>query len=65
MRADRLDRILIGGRRRFGVFTAKWRFGWFTIPLSRKRIIAGCLLVIFPALGEFVIPSLLGGSGRL
>ncbi|MEC8482747.1 MAG: putrescine ABC transporter permease PotH, partial [Pseudomonadota bacterium] len=28
-------------------------------------IIAGCLLVFIPAVGEFVIPALLGGSDTL
>ena len=41
---------------------AFWRI---TIPLSKAGIIAGCFLVFIPALGEFVIPSLLGGSGTL
>ena len=36
-----------------------------TIPLSRNGIVAGSFLVFIPALGEFVIPSLLGGSGTL
>ncbi|MGI9394634.1 MAG: ABC transporter permease subunit [Boseongicola sp.] len=39
---------------------------WFvTAPLSRPGVIAGCFLVFIPALGEFVIPSLLGGSKTL
>ncbi|MGI9354957.1 MAG: ABC transporter permease subunit [Rhizobiaceae bacterium] len=39
---------------------------WFvTAPLSRPGVVAGCFLVFIPALGEFVIPSLLGGSGTL
>lgn len=41
---------------------AFWRI---TIPLSKAGIIAGCFLVFIPALGEFVIPSLLGGSDTL
>jgi putrescine transport system permease protein len=32
-----------------------------TLPLSLSGIIAGCLLVFIPAVGEFVIPELLGG----
>ena len=35
------------------------------MPLSKAGIIAGCFLVFIPALGEFVIPSLLGGSETL
>jgi putrescine transport system permease protein len=36
-----------------------------TLPLSRAGAIAGSLLVFIPAMGEFVIPDLLGGSGTL
>lgn len=36
-----------------------------TVPLSRPGVIAGCFLVFIPAIGEFVIPSLLGGSQTL
>ena len=36
-----------------------------TLPMSLPGIIAGCLLVFIPALGEFVIPALLGGLDSL
>ena len=36
-----------------------------TLPLSMPGIIAGCLLVFIPAIGEFIIPALLGGSDTL
>ena len=36
-----------------------------TLPLSLPGIIAGCLLVFIPAVGEFVIPALLGGPDQL
>jgi putrescine transport system permease protein len=36
-----------------------------TLPLSREGVIAGALLVFIPAVGEFVIPDLLGGSDTL
>ena len=36
-----------------------------TLPLSIPGIIAGCLLVFIPAVGEFVIPALLGDPGML
>lgn len=36
-----------------------------TLPLALPGIIAGCLLVFIPAVGEFVIPALLGGSDTL
>ena len=40
-------------------------FWLVTFPLSRPGVIAGCFLVFIPALGEVVIPSLLGGSQTL
>ncbi|MBY6090354.1 ABC transporter permease subunit [Pseudooceanicola sp. 502str34] len=40
-------------------------FWLVTFPLSRSGMVAGCFLVFIPALGEFVIPSLLGGSSTL
>jgi putrescine transport system permease protein len=36
-----------------------------TLPLSRNGIIAGCMLVMIPAVGEFVIPEMLGGPDTL
>src|SRR6266404_2043897 len=36
-----------------------------TLPLSLPGIVAGCLLVFIPAVGEFVIPDLLGGADTL
>jgi putrescine transport system permease protein len=40
-------------------------FWLVTFPLSKSGIIAGCFLVFIPSIGEFVIPSLLGGSDTL
>ncbi len=61
---DRLDESLIEAAEDLGCsrLTAFWLV---TVPLSRNGIVAGCFLVFIPALGEFVIPSLLGGSGTL
>lgn len=43
-----------------------WRaFLNVTLPLSRSGIIAGCMLVMIPAVGEFVIPEMLGGPDTL
>ncbi len=36
-----------------------------TLPLSLPGIIAGSMLVFIPAVGEFVIPDLLGGPDTL
>jgi putrescine transport system permease protein len=40
-------------------------FWLVTVPLSKSGIIAGFMLVFIPAVGEFVIPSLLGGPGNI
>ncbi|MBA4256917.1 MAG: putrescine ABC transporter permease PotH [Polaromonas sp.] len=40
-------------------------FWLITVPLSRAGIVAGFMLVFIPAVGEFVIPSLLGGPENL
>ena len=43
-----------------------WKaFFKITLPLSKAGIIAGCMLVMIPAVGEFVIPELLGGPDTL
>jgi putrescine transport system permease protein len=43
-----------------------WRAFWqVTFPLSIPGIVAGCMLVFIPVVGEFVIPDLLGGSDTL
>lgn len=40
-----------------------WKTFWLiTVPLSKTGIVAGSMLVFIPCLGEFVIPSLLGGA---
>jgi len=36
-----------------------------TLPLTIPGVIAGSLLVFVPAIGEFVIPVLLGGNDTL
>jgi len=36
-----------------------------TLPLSWPGIVAGSMLVFIPAVGEFVIPALLGGPDSL
>ena len=40
-------------------------FRKITVPLSKNGIIAGCMLVFIPVVGEFVIPELLGGPETL
>ncbi|MHC8296814.1 ABC transporter permease subunit [Pseudomonas sp. LB3P58] len=43
-------------------FNSFWKI---TIPLSKNGIVAGCMLVFIPVVGEFVIPELLGGPETL
>jgi spermidine/putrescine transport system permease protein len=33
-----------------------------TVPLSSRGIVAGCIMVFIPALGDYVTPDLLGGA---
>jgi putrescine transport system permease protein len=40
-------------------------FMTITLPMARAGIVAGCLLVFIPAMGEFMIPELLGGPEQL
>lgn len=43
-----------------------WQTFWLvTVPLSRAGIVAGSMLVFIPCVGEFVIPSLLGGAENI
>lgn len=61
---EKMDESLLEAAEDLGCsrFSAFWLV---TIPLSKQGIIAGSFLVFIPALGEFVIPSLLGGSKTL
>ena len=61
---EKLDDSLLEAAEDLGCshFTAFWLV---TFPLSQGGVIAGCFLVFIPTLGEFVIPSLLGGSNTL
>ncbi len=61
---ERLDGSLLEAAEDLGCSRAS-AFWLVTVPLSKSGIIAGCFLVFIPALGEFVIPSLLGGSKTL
>ncbi|RYH09365.1 ABC transporter permease subunit [Tropicimonas sp. IMCC6043] len=61
---EKLDISLLEAAEDLGC-TRTSAFWLVTLPLSRPGVIAGCFLVFIPALGEFVIPSLLGGSKTL
>ncbi|OWV72015.1 putrescine/spermidine ABC transporter permease [Rhizobium sp. R634] len=61
---EKMDGTLIEAAQDLGCtpIQAFWRV---TFPLSIPGVIAGCMLVFIPAVGEFVIPDLLGGSQTL
>lgn len=61
---EKMDHSLIEAAQDLGSppFAAFWKI---TFPLSIPGVIAGCFLVFIPAMGEFVIPDLLGGSQTL
>ena len=61
---EKLDNTLLEAAADLGC--RPWRaFIAITLPLSVPGIIAGFSLVFIPALGEFVIPDLLGGTDTL
>ena len=61
---EKMDYTLIEAAQDLGCppISAFWKI---TFPLAIPGIVAGCLLVFIPAVGEFVIPDLLGGSRTL
>ena len=43
-----------------------WSAFWnITLPMSMSGVIAGAMLVFIPAVGEYVIPEMLGGADTL
>lgn len=61
---ERMDDALLEAAADLGCKPAT-AFWFVTVPLARPGIVAGCFLVFIPAVGEVVIPDLLGGSGTL
>ncbi|MCH8060182.1 MAG: ABC transporter permease subunit [Proteobacteria bacterium] len=61
---ERMDLDLVDAAQDLGASRtiAFWDITW---PLARPGVIAGCLLVFIPAMGEYVIPYLLGGPDTL
>lgn len=57
---ERMDLALVDAALDLGASRTEafWDITW---PLARAGVIAGCLLVFIPAMGEYVIPYLLGG----
>lgn len=61
---EKLDLTLLEAAADLGCRPSKAFFA-ITLPLTREGILAGCLLVFIPAVGEYVIPALLGGPDTL
>ncbi|MDJ0893921.1 MAG: ABC transporter permease subunit, partial [Alphaproteobacteria bacterium] len=61
---EKMDLSLLEAAADLGCKPSK-AFWTITVPLSLPGIIAGSFLVFIPAVGEFVIPDLLGGSDTL
>ena len=61
---ERMDLDLVEAAQDLGASRTRafWDVTW---PLARPGVIAGCLLVFIPAMGEYVIPYLLGGPESL
>ncbi len=58
---EKLDRRLLEAAADLGAGT--WRsFVKVTLPLSSRGIVAGCIMVFVPSLGDYVTPDLLGGA---
>ena len=61
---EKMDETLLEAAADLGC--PRWKAFWLvTLPLAWPGILAGCLLCFIPAVGEFVIPDLLGGSQSL
>ena len=60
----KLDRALLEAASDLGSRSIN-TFLKITLPLSKGGILAGSMLVFIPAVGEFVIPELLGGPNTL
>ena len=58
---DRMDWTLIEASRDLGA--SRWdSFRRVTIPLTLPGILTGCLLTFIPMMGEYVVPTILGGA---
>jgi len=58
---ERLDRSVLEAAADLGA-TAKERFVQITLPLTKGGMLSGSVLVFTPAIGEYLIPELLGGA---
>lgn len=61
---EKFDFALLEAAKDLGA--SSWDLVWkILLPLTRSGIVAGLIFVFTPALGEFVIPDLLGGAKTL
>ena len=58
---ERMDRSLVEASRDLGY--GRWgTFRRVTLPLTFPGIMTGCLLTFIPMMGEYVVPTILGGA---
>ena len=58
---EKLDRSVLEAAADLGA-TARERFFQITLPLTKGGMLSGSVLVFTPAIGEYLIPELLGGA---
>jgi spermidine/putrescine transport system permease protein len=61
---ERIDYALIDAANDLGA-NARRTFRRVTVPLAMPGVVVGCIIVGIPALGEYVIPEILGGGKTL
>jgi ABC-type spermidine/putrescine transport system permease subunit I len=58
--AERIDPLILEAAENLGAGPLR-RFQRIVLPLLLPGIIAGCIITFIPALGEYLVPNLLGG----
>ena len=58
--AERIDPIILEAAENLGASPLR-RFRRIVLPLLIPGVIAGCIITFIPALGEYLVPNLLGG----
>lgn len=61
---DKMDRVYLEAANDLGCPPIK-AFFTITLPLTKNGLLAGFILMFIPAIGEFVIPEILGGANTL
>lgn len=57
---ERLDNSILEAAENLGAGPVR-RFIYVTLPLIAPGIVAGCIITFIPAIGEYVVPNMLGG----